>query len=327
MLQIIRNNSPYTVIILFIFALLVKLQALSHPVAPVMPEHHVLSACIISLFDFVLRGNAFAYTLLTVAMLFGQAIYLNASFVKNKLLDKPNYVVAYLYIAFTSILPAFNYFSEMVLLNWCMIAGIDFILSFHQHNQPRKHIFNAGFILGIAPVIHFQASIYVLLLFVALLFLRMFNIGEWLVALMGCLTPVYIYGCLLFLFDKFHELSYWPQIGFSLPRHIANPWYLIGSIVGLLILFSGGIIAAQGSMYKAGIYNRRMWTTVYLYLLLSIIIAVGTDISEKSAWLIVMPALSLIIAPALIIEKTKWFSNFAFYFSLLLVLYCQWLVN
>jgi hypothetical protein len=64
-----------------------------------------------------------------------------------------------------------------------------------------------------------------------------------------------------------------------------------------------------------------------VYLFLSILVAIGTDISEKSVWLLAIPALSMIIAPALIIEKTKWFSNFAFYFSLLLVIYCQWLVN
>lgn len=327
MLNIIRNNSPYTVIILFIFTMLVKLQPLGHPVAPVVPEHHELYGAIVNGINYVLRGNAFAYTLLTTIMLFGQAIYLNASFVANKLLDKPTYVVAYLYIALTSILPYFNYFNELMLVNWCMIAGLDFAFGMHQHTQPRKQIFNAGFIIGLAPLIHFQAVVYCLILLVAILFLRAFNIAEWLVGILGLLTPIYLYACILFLVDKFPELTHWPELGFSLPRHIANPGYLIGTLIGLMVLFACGAYAVQGSIYKAGIYNRRMWTTIFIFLFLSLLAAIGTDISEKSVWLMTIPALSMIIAPALIIEKTKWFSNFAFYFSLLLVIYCQWLTN
>ena len=327
MLRIIRNNSPYTVIILFIFTLLAKLQALSHPVAPVVPEHHVFFGAVVDFLNILFRGNAFAFTLFTAVMLFAQAIYLNALFVTDKLLDKPNYVVAYLYIALTSILPSFNYFNEQLLVNWCMIGSIGIALGIHHHSLPRKHIFNAGFLIGLSTLIHFQAIAFVFVILIALLFLRTFNIAEWLVAVMGIVTPVYMYACVLFLVDKFPELSYWPQIGVSLPRHIANPGYLIGTLISILVLFACGAYAVQDNLYKAGIYNRRMWTTVYVYLFLSILAAIGTDISEKSVWLMAIPALSMIIAPALIIEKTKWFSNFAFYFSLLLIIYCQWLVN
>ncbi len=323
MLHLVRNNSPYTVIILFIVTLLVKLQALSHPALPVVQEHHVLFSAVVGFFNFFFRNSAFAFTMLAAIMLYGQAIYLNAVSVKHRLQAKPTYVVAFLYILLTSLYPPFSSFSETLLVNWCLIAGIDMLLGFHQAAQPRKHIFNTGFVLSIAGILHFQAVAYLLLLFVVLLMLRTFNVGEWIVGIVGYLTPFYLYTAILFLVDKLPTLKLWPEIGMSLPRNISNPLYLIGTVVGVVILFFSGIYMLQGYMPKASVYMRRMWSSIAAFLFMSIAVAIGTDISETSIWLVAMPALSLIIAPALSVEKTKWFSNFAFYFSLLLVLFCQ----
>ncbi len=327
MLSLVRNNSPYTVIILLIITLLVKLQALGHPVAPFVPEHHIFFQTIVDIFNVVLRGNAFAYTLLAAVMIFAQSLYLNSIFVNRRLAGKPTYTTAFLYIILTSILPEFTYFSEILLLNWCIIGGLDSLLGFHQTNKPRMHVFNTGFIFSVAALLHFQTAGYFLLIFIALLLLRTFNPGEWAVAIIGYLTPIYLFTGTLFLFDKLDTIQYLPQIGLSLPRQIKDPLYVFGTITGILVLFVMGIYGLQDWIHKGGVYTRRMWTTIAFAFFISILIAIGTDILEKSIWLVVMPAISIIVTPALMVEKTKWFSNFAFYFSLLLLVFCQLVVN
>lgn len=327
MLSLVRNNSPYTVIILLIITLLVKLQALGHPVAPFVPEHHIFFQTIVDIFNVVLRGNAFAFTLLAAVMIFAQSLYLNSIFVNRRLAGKPTYTTAFIYIVLTSILPEFTYFSEILLLNWCIIGGIDALLGFHQTNKPRMQVFNTGFIFSIAALLHFQTVGYFLLIFIALLLLRTFNPGEWAVAIIGYLTPIYLFTGTLFLFDKLDVIQYLPQIGLSLPRQIKDPLYVFGTITGILVLFVMGIYGLQDWIHKGGVYTRRMWTTIAFTFFISILVAIGTDISEKSIWLVVMPAISVIVTPALMVEKTKWFSNFAFYFSLLLLVFCQLAVN
>ncbi len=327
MLPLVRNNSPYTVIVLLIFTLIVKLQALGSPMVPFVPEQHVLFQTIINILNYVLRGNAFAYTMLGAVMVFAQALYLNSIFVNNKLAGKPNYTTAFLYIVFTSIMPEFTYFSEILLLNWCVIGGIGLLIGFHQTNKPRMHVFNTGFVFSIAALLHFQSVAYFIVLFAALLLLRSFNPGEWAVAVVGYLTPVYLYTGTLFLFDKLDTMQYMLQLGISLPGNIKDPLFVFGTITGILVLFVMGIYALQDWLVRGGVYIRRMWTTIATMFLLSIVVAISTDISEKSIWLVVMPAIALVVTPALMVEKTKWFSNFAFYFSLLLLVFCQLTVN
>ncbi len=324
MLHLVRNNSPYTVIILFIFSLVVKLQALLHPVAPVLVPDHFVFAFVVRMLNYVLAGSGFAYTMLTVILLFTQAIYLNGVVMRHKLLNKPTYVVAFLYILFTSLSPEFSYFSEPLLINFCLIAGMDTLLGLHQSHHPRKQVFNAGFALSMASLLYFQGLGYLLLLLIGLLFLRSFNFGEWIVAIIGYVVPLYFLAGFLFLGDSIHLLRVWPEVGIALPRQLTNPAYAIGGVVGVLTLLICSLVVLHPQMIKSSVFMRHNWIVIMFYFIISLIIAIGTDFLVKSTWLVVMPSLAIIIANAFYLEKNKGFSNFVFYFSLLLLVFCQW---
>ncbi|MCD6063638.1 MAG: hypothetical protein K0R82_1549 [Flavipsychrobacter sp.] len=323
MLHLIRNNSPYTVLILFIFTLLVKLQALANPQLPVVTADHVFYEGVLNVFDVVTGRSAFGYTMVAVIMLFGQALFLNAVTIRYRLFGRPTYVVAYCYILLTSIHPSFSYFSEGLVLNWFLIGAFLALFSFHQTNQPRKQIYNAGFLLSCAAIVHFPAAVFLLLLFVALILLRSFNAGEWIVSLMGYLTPLYFFAGILFIIDRFPAMKLWPHIGFAIPARVSDLPYLVIAVTGLVILFSMGAFVMQAQMQRSAVFLRRSWVMIFIACVLSVIVAMSTESTRQYSWLIVMPALSLIIAQPLNLEKSKRFSNFTFYFSLLFIIICQ----
>ena len=325
MLQLIRNNSPYTVIILFIFTLLVKMQALIHPLHPAMLPDYFLYNSFISLLDTVFNGagGAFGYTIIAVLLLFFQALYLNRICSKYKLFAKPTYIPAFFYILFTSIYVQFSYFNETILVLWCVLGAIDTFMAFGQTLHPRKHIFNAGFMLCLAALFQFSALGYVALLIMCMVVLRPFNFGEWVVAIAGYITPVYFFAGVLFLIDMFREIIHWPNLGVSLPGRMETPVYMLGTFAGIIILFFSGVYVMQQQIPKSSIYVRRNWLALIIYILISIAVAIITDAYVKSIWLLVMPGLTLIISHALTLEKSKRFSNFIFYFSLIFVVFCQ----
>ncbi|MEZ5015648.1 MAG: DUF6427 family protein [Flavipsychrobacter sp.] len=326
MLQLIRNNSPFTVIILFIFTILVKMQFLLHPVAPVVTQNFLFEQ-VVTFFDLILFNNAFAYTLLAIIMLFGQAIYLNAIAIRHKLYGKQTYYVAFLYLSLTSLYPAFNYFSEVLLANWFIISALNIILNIHQTSKPRSGIFNIGFLISMAAILHAPSVFLFLLVFVSVSLLRRFNPSEWLVGLVGYLTPIYFFVTFLYLFNMLDELPGWIHLGISLPRRIPDPIYIIGLVVGVIMLLSMGTYSLQKQIVRASIFTRRGWTVIASMLFFSMLVAVFTPFEVRSGWLIALPALSLVVAPALYSEKNKLFSNFVFYFSLLLIVYCQFTAN
>ena len=322
MLRLFRNNSPFTVIILFIFALLVKIQVLLHPYAPDPAAGHFLYNYILRAFNIVFRHNAFAFTLFAIFILFIQSLYLKSIATRHKLFPRYTYVPAFVYLLLTSIYQPFNSFNETLLLNWLLLGAVDIMFGFTQTTQPRKLIFNASFLLSLAALFQFTLLSFFLLLLVGMVMFRSFSLGEWSVALMGYITPFYFLAGILFLVDKFYLYSQWPHIGFSLSGHVTSIFYLIITLIGILILLASGIFAMQKNVAMSNIYVRRDWIAISFYLILSIVNAFLTDHSIKSAWLITIPALSIIISHALLLEKNKRFSNFIFYFSLVFLIFC-----
>ena len=198
------------------------------------------------------------------------------------------------------------------------------MFGFTQTIQPRKLIYNASLLVSMAALFQFTLLAFFLLLLVGMVLFRPFNLGEWSVALMGYVTPFYFLACVLFLADRLGVYREWPHFGFSLSSHVHSIFYIIVIIMGILILLASGIYAMQLNVAMSNIYIRRDWIALSFYLIISIFVAILTDEALKTAWLITMPALSIIISHALLLEKNKRFSNFIFYFSLFYLFFCLW---
>lgn len=294
---------------------------LFNPQLPQVAEGDFLYHIIANFLDVVLLGSPFGFTFFTIVLLILQALYLNGVANRHKLFHTPTYLVAFAYISLTSLYPHFGYFSQPLLYNWLLIIVLDNVLWLAQSQKPRKLIYNSGFAIGVAALISFPAVLYLLLLFAAISLLRNFNPVEWIVGLLGVITPVYFAAGMLYLFDVLQWLPGWVHIGINLPRNIQQPVYLIGITAGCIFLFSMGVYALQKSLGRAGVFARRGWTTLTAGMIISILVAVFTPFEVKAAWLCVLPTLSLVVANAYNREKRKAFSNFAFYFTLVLVIF------
>lgn len=293
-----------------------------HPVAPVPVAGHFLYNYIIRAMYYVFRNGAFAYTMLAIFILFIQSLYLKSIATRHKLFPRYTYIPSFVYLLLTSIYPLFNSFNETILVNWFLLGAMDIMFSFTQTTQPRKLIYNAGFLLSMAAMFQFTMLAFFFLLLVGMVMFRSFNLGEWSVAFMGYITPPYFLACILFLLDRFGLFAQWPHIGFSLTFDIISPFYLIVTLVGILILLAAGVYAMQQNVAMSNIYIRRDWIALSFYLIISIFVAILTDRAVRTEWLITMPALSIVISHALLLEKNKRFSNFIFYFSLVFLVFC-----
>jgi hypothetical protein len=309
-LHLFRNKSPYTVLILLILTLVLKFQVLVNPQAPKSIEGYFVFDAVLWLLDFVLRGKAFAYTFLAILMIFTQALYLNFITTRHRLYARPTYFPALVYILFTSVHPAFNYFSVPLLVNWCMLMGMDVFLGFNHSVNPRKNLFNAGLAIAMAGLLYFAGVGYLAVFLAALALLRPFNAGEWIVGAMGYLTPIYFSACILFLVDMLPALLHWPDLDLVAIHHIDKPLYIGALIGGITVLSGASVYAMQLQLPKATIYVRRSWIAILGYLLMSILVALFGDVQVTNAWLLTIPALSMVISQGLMLEKSKWFSNF-----------------
>lgn len=328
MLALFRNNSPYTVIVLFILALLLKLQALIHPVLPHPLQGELLYGYVIALFHYLCGKSAFAYTMLAVVMHFGQALYLNAIAARHRLYSRSTYLPAFAYLILTSLHPGESLFSPQLLMNWLLLGALDISFQLPQPAALRKHIFNLGFLLATAALLQFPAIIFLLLFVVMMLIMRPFHAGEWIVAMLGYFTPFYFFCSALFLVDQLDRFRFWPHTNFHLIKLPAHRIHTAGVVTGLIILSIAGLFALQQQFNRLAISARRAWIVIILSLFFAAAVAYGAPLKDHSSnWLVLAPALSLLTALPLFADKSRRFANFTFWFFIIFILFAQFSLN
>lgn len=278
---------------------------------------------LIRFFQEYLHFGALGFTLLAILQVFLQALYIHYISGKHRLFSRPGYFPALTYILLTSLLPSFNYFSEVLLINWLILAALDVMMNFVQSSHPRKNIFNAGLLLCLPMLLQFPAIGFILLLIVSLLLFRTFQPAEWLVGLLGYITPIYFLIGILILQDGLPLLSTYPESGwegFSKPEY---PTSVVAVAGGVGLLFIAGLYCFQQQAQRMVIYTRRKWLLILCYILVSAGIALFLEDPLKTAWLLLIPGISFIIAQCYYLEKSKRFSIFILSFSLILVVFCQ----
>lgn len=317
--NLFRNNSPFTVIILFIAALLMKWQALSHAVMPVAFPNHFLFAGILKL----LPLGAFAYTVLGILMVVSQSLYINFICAKHKLFNQITYYPAFMYVLLTSLYPAFNYFSEPLLINWFVLMALDVMLGFPKTLQPTKQLFNAGFLMCIPLLIQFPAAGFLLLALTAMLLLRSYRSSELVVLMLGYLTPVYFFIGILYLIDQTDVLKKIVEIGFDAHKISSSKKYLVGTISGAGILLLTGLFSFQQLNSRMLIYVRRSWALLFIYLIIAVGITLIAISAVHAEWILLLPPLSMIASLPFFMENNRRLSTFIFYFSLALLIFSQ----
>lgn len=326
MLQLFRNNTPYAVLILLILLLLTRLPSLSGAAIPSATDGQLLYQLVVLLCRDGLRMSGFGFGLLSVFLAMIQALYLYQVALRHRLFIRPGYLPAFSYVLLTAIHVALSRFSPPLVANCALVAALDFCLGMNQTSQPRKHLFNAGFAFSLAFLCDAQAVLYVVLLYASLLLHRTFNAGEWTVASLGLITPVYFALGVLFLVDEWGRAkwsgSYYP-LSFASGGSPVNASILLG---GLVFLFVTGVAQVRAAMNKATINVRRAWVHVLFYLIISVLVAIASG-NRQNQWMLSLPPLSLFIAAAFQHEKYKRLSSFTFYFSLLWVVLCQLSIN
>lgn len=294
---------------------------------PVAGATEYVFTIVLNFLKVIFFNSAFAVTFIAIMMQVAQALYLNYTVNKFKLFPKSSYVAAFAYITLSSLFPQYVSFNNVMIANWAMLAVIFAIFRLSQTTEPRKIIFNTGLVIGVATLIYMPAALYLILLLIAISIVRPFNIGEWLVAILGAITPVYFAAGLFYLYDVLHWLPDMLHLSFNTDYTMYKSANAIGVISGVFVLFITSVFVLQQQIVRQGVYIRRGWGVVIIAIFFSILAAVLAHQANYAAWLLIVPPMAIVVANAYYHEKSKAFSNFAFYFTILLVIFAKFYIT
>jgi len=324
-LNIFRNYNPYSVIVLFLLALFLKLAALIHPEGVfVASQSQMVWVKLSGFINIVLGQSPFLITFFAICNVFWQAIFLNRIATRHHLFPKANYLPALTYILVTSLFKDWNYLSAALVSNWLLLLMLSSMLKLYASSDGGKQIFNIGCFISLTAMLVFPNVVFIALLLLALGILRPFKAAEWMVGLLGILTPFYFLAGILFLTDRLALLKKMVLVGFSLPRHLDHATVVITAFAMLAFITLIGLYYLNYFMGRMLFQTKKWWWVVLAGFFLSLVAGTFTVAKGYNQWMAVLIPVSLVAANAWFEERRKWMPAVLFYLFIAVVVFAQW---
>ncbi len=286
MIGIFKQKNPGNALLLLLYGLVLKFHLFIQPVKPLRSQgDNYLYELILRFLEPVTEHAPVIFSIIAFLLFFTQATLLNRITNSLKILPKPNYLVGMSFMLVTSLMKEWNGFSAPLLVNSLMIWIWYRMIGLYGHNNPKTSLYNVAVLVGLLSLLYSPAISFVLLLVLALLITRPLQLTEWMVALLGLLTPYYFLFVVLFLTDQWDIQKVIPYVSFHLPELPSSLW-VTGAIVLLVTPFISGGYLVQNNLNKMLIQVRKAWSLLLSFLLVSLLIILLNPDSGHLHWML-----------------------------------------
>lgn len=308
MVGIFKHKNPGNALLLILYGLVLKFPLFLHPVKPIVQQGDNYIYVVIMRFLDPAAGKApIIYSLFAFLLFFTQATLLNRIVNSLKLFPKQNYLIGMSYILVTSLLKDWNSFSAPLLVNSLMIWIWYRLIGLYSNSNPKTSIYNVSVLIGLIPLIYSPAIAFLLMLFMALIITRPLRAAEWMVSILGVLTPYYFLFVILFLTDQWQASKLIPILTFHLPTWPASIW-ISGGIALLLIPFLCGAYFVQKNLNKMLIQVRKAWSLLVVFLIISLLIILLNPAVGYLHWMLVVVPIATFHAATYYYTTSRWFA-------------------
>ncbi|MCS6934624.1 MAG: hypothetical protein NZM35_05685 [Chitinophagales bacterium] len=318
MLSLFKSNNPLVVLLyLPLLAALrilpfIKPTAFGTPGSPAEPLTQLL-------WNILSQNNTW---LIAAGMLLHmvQAIWVNALVNEHKISARKNYLPGALYITLSAFLPENMLLSPASLGLLLIIPAINNVFGLIKKEKMNGALYDAGLLIGLAICFYTPYLVLIPFLYAALATLRPVVLREWIVVLLGLLTPFYIMFVIYYIAEWQAPVLY--------PRGVLSLIYFPpASRFGLAALVAATFVAAAslpGILFSSVIQVRKFVSILGLFCLF---IAAGyplqaTAVSTHFAALALFTA--VVWAMYFTQIKRLWIAEVMFIMLLLLVAALQW---
>ncbi|MEO5888689.1 MAG: DUF6427 family protein [Ferruginibacter sp.] len=306
MTGVFKSNNPYNTFLLLIYGLLLKLQIFIHPKVPLPQETDgFLFKGLLSQLSGIGKTLPVIYPLIAFALLFTQAITLNRLVNDQRLMQKANYLTAMGYLLITSLFPEWNVLSAPLIINTLLIWVWSRMSGLHNDQNPKTSLFNIGIAIGLSSFFYFPSLAFAALIVFGLLVTRAFKVSEWVVALLGIITPYYFLLAYLFIADKLKGLQL-PVVAVTLPRFYESRWALAAIII-VLFTSATGMFYIQQNLRRQLVQARKSWNLIFLYLLIALFIPFINASHSFVYWILCAVPVAVIAGAGFLYPAKKWF--------------------
>ena len=193
-------------------------------------------------FDALISANPHLSLSLMIVVLVAEAVLLNVILGIHRLADYKQLVAAAVYLVLMGSSPLMVQPNIMLVVNLVMIVLLHVVLSLYGQLELYNRLFDAGVLLGIASLIYLPSIFFIFFLLVVLMIFQLFHWREWLIPIIGLVTP-FVFAAAWFFWTDQLEMQYdffISKVTFTLPEifPLSTPYLAIWVLL-LLLFFMG----------------------------------------------------------------------------------------
>lgn len=244
MTHVFRSGNPGVLVWLVLYALVMKIFFLIQPL-PLPSDTHagIVYNFLIRLLQQDLHWGKGHFQWIAFLLLMILALQLNQLLTRYRLLPGRNYYPAMTFLLLSTFQPAWNQLSAAMVACCFLIPALSTTLHPDVQAIQRAQLYQAGFWLGIGSLLYPPIGIFLCLLWLMMLVNRPFRLAEWLLVLVGWLTPLYFLMVGRFLVNQLSWTDWKIRWQFYLDLHWLNQWMIATIVVmGLLFVVGFGLI-------------------------------------------------------------------------------------
>lgn len=251
------------------------------------------------------KGMPFIFPLITFLLLYSQAIYFNKLVNDLRIMQRPHYLTGMSYLLITSLFAEWNVLSSPLIINsiliwvWAKMSGL------YNDPNPKTSLFNIGIAIGIGTFFYFPSIAFSALIIFGLAITRPFKLAEWLMALLGIITPYYFLLAFVFLADKWQGYKF-PGFAVTSPVFDQSKWAYLA--IGIVLFGSViGIFYIQQNFRRQLIQARKTWNLIFLYLPVAVFVPFVNATHSFEYWILCAVPITAFMAATFLYPAKKWF--------------------
>lgn len=306
MIGTFKANIPYNNFLLLIYAIVIRLPSFLFPESSLPAESDAtLYKFLLSILSPVGKDFPIIYPFICLVLLYGQALWLNKIINAQKLFARSNYLTGMSFLLITAMFTDWYRLSAPMLVSTLFIWVWSKLINLHGEKSPKTSIFNIGFFTSVAAFIYTPGIAFVILIMVGLTIARPFQLTEWIIGLIGLITPYYFFYSWLYLTDRWGTVRH---VFFNphLPRMDEPLWTFVG-IIAILITVILGIFFIQQYMLRQIIKARKSWQLLYLYFVVAVLVPFVNTVTGFDFWILTAVPASIFVAAAFYYPDKKLF--------------------
>ena len=206
LLRLFRSHQPVVIIILPVITVLFWMRTLLHGTLPgiVIDENQMP---LYELIHNLINGNSLITLITAIALVIIQSFMLNWLNSKYIFIETRSYLPPVFFILLSSCYLPMQQLHPVLFANFFLILAINKILG----NVKERHLFSkyfyAGFFIALGSLFYANLVFYFIIIWISMMILRPFDWREWIISLLGLLTPFLFAVVIYFYINSLHELA------------------------------------------------------------------------------------------------------------------------